>query len=45
MGKIISLPGNTLLVDTGELEMDRILAGYIQVTTGFRERIVMKVEF
>lgn len=45
MEKIISLPGGTLLVDTGELEVDRILAGYMQVTTGFRQRIVMKVEF
>ncbi len=45
MEKIISLRGGTLLVDTGELEVDQILAGYMQVTTGFRERIVMKVEF
>jgi predicted polyphosphate/ATP-dependent NAD kinase len=45
MEKIISLQGGTLLVDTGNLEVDQILAGYMHVTTGFRERIVMKVEF
>ena len=45
MDKIISLPDGTLFVDTGELEVDQILAGYMQVTTGFRERIAMKVEF
>jgi len=45
MEKITSLRGGTLLVDTGEMEVDQILEGYMHVTTGFRERTVMKVEF
>ncbi len=44
MEKIASLHNGTLLVDTGELEVDQMLAGYMQVTTGFRKRTVMKVE-
>ena len=43
--KIASLRCNPLLVDTGELEVDQMLAGYAQVCTGLRERAVMKIEF
>ncbi|MFC1950440.1 ATP-NAD kinase family protein [Chloroflexota bacterium] len=41
--KIFSLRGNPLLVDTGETAINRILSGYIQVVTGFGERLVLKV--
>lgn len=44
MEKIISLRGGPLLVDTGELEVDQMLTGYMQVITGYRERVSMKVE-
>ena len=45
MEKIISLSDGSLLVDTGDSEVDQILAGYVQVTTGFRERVAMRVEY
>jgi len=41
--KIHSLQGRPLLVDTGDLDLDRLLAGYIQVITGRGERIVYRV--
>ncbi|MBW2065201.1 MAG: NAD(+)/NADH kinase, partial [Deltaproteobacteria bacterium] len=44
MEKIASLGGAPLRVDTGDAEADRILSGYIQVITGLRERVVLRVE-
>ena len=44
MEKIGSLQGRPLLVDTGEAEVDRMLAGYVNVHTGFNQRTVMKIE-
>lgn len=41
--KIAALQGRPLLVDTGDPEVDRLLAGYIQVVTGYHEKIVYKV--
>jgi len=44
MEKIISLGGKPLLVDTGELAVDQMLSGYMQVTTAFGQRTMLKVE-
>jgi predicted polyphosphate/ATP-dependent NAD kinase len=42
-GKIHSLRGMPLRVDTGDRGMDEMLSGYIMVLTGYDERIVYKV--
>jgi predicted polyphosphate/ATP-dependent NAD kinase len=41
--KIAALRGRPLLVDTGDPETDKLLAGYIQVVTGYHEKIIYKV--
>jgi predicted polyphosphate/ATP-dependent NAD kinase len=41
--KIAALQGRPLLVDTGDPTVDRLLEGYIQVITGYHERIIYKV--
>jgi predicted polyphosphate/ATP-dependent NAD kinase len=41
--KIAALQGRPLLVDTGDIEVDCLLAGYIQVVTGYHERIIYKI--
>ena len=45
MEKILTLGGEPLLVDTGDMEVDKSLAGYLQVITGFRERTMLKIEY
>ena len=42
-GKIAALRGRPLLVDTGDAEVDRLLAGYIEVVTGYHEKTIYKV--
>jgi len=42
-GKIHSLAGRPLLVDTGDRAVDRMLSGYVRVVTGYHEQIVYKV--
>jgi predicted polyphosphate/ATP-dependent NAD kinase len=42
-GKIQSLSGRPLWVDTGNQSVDESLSGYIKVVTGFREGIVYRV--
>jgi predicted polyphosphate/ATP-dependent NAD kinase len=42
--KLLALEDKRLLVDTGDPELDRSLAGYWRVTVGPREDMVMKVE-
>lgn len=44
-GKIFSLRGRPLLVDTGDPDVDRMLAGYVQIVTGLKERLVYPVAF
>jgi predicted polyphosphate/ATP-dependent NAD kinase len=41
--KILSLKGRPLLVDTGDPDVDRMMAGYIQVRTGYKRRSVYQV--
>jgi predicted polyphosphate/ATP-dependent NAD kinase len=44
-GKIHSLRGRPLWVDTGDQEVDRMLGGYVQVVTGYDERIIYRVAY
>jgi predicted polyphosphate/ATP-dependent NAD kinase len=41
--KIAALLGRPLLVDTGDYELDHLLAGYIKVITGYHERIIYRL--
>jgi len=42
--KIAALQGRPLLVDSGDTEVDRLLAGYFPVISGYHETIIYKVE-
>ena len=42
-GKIHSLGGRPLRVDTGDREVDEMLSGHIRVTTGYNEQIIYRV--
>jgi predicted polyphosphate/ATP-dependent NAD kinase len=42
-GKIQSLRGQPFLVDTGDLEVDQLLVGYVKVVTSYDECIVYRV--
>jgi predicted polyphosphate/ATP-dependent NAD kinase len=42
-GKIAALEGRPLLVDTGDLDVDQMLAGHAAVVTGFHEKIIYRV--
>jgi len=41
--KIHTLSGRPFLVDTGDAQVDQLLVGYIQVVTGYDERVIYKV--
>jgi predicted polyphosphate/ATP-dependent NAD kinase len=42
-GKLAALPGSRLLVDTGDDELDRALAGYRAVITGANSQAICRV--
>jgi predicted polyphosphate/ATP-dependent NAD kinase len=42
-GKINSLNGRPFWVDSGDREVDEMLEGYVQVVTGYHERIMYRV--
>jgi predicted polyphosphate/ATP-dependent NAD kinase len=42
--KLASLEGAPLRVDTGDLEVDRLLAGHLRVITGYGDRAICRVE-
>ncbi len=41
--KLFALKGDPMLVDTGNERVDRLLSGYVNVTTGVKEKVVYKV--
>jgi len=41
--KILSLHGRPLLVDTGDVELDQDLTGYIKIITGYRRSAIHKI--
>jgi predicted polyphosphate/ATP-dependent NAD kinase len=41
--KIAALRGRPLLIDTGDPEVDDLLTGYIEVVTGYHEKIIYKI--
>ena len=43
-GKLASLGGAPLLVDTGDINVDKNLSGYLHVTTGYGRRATYRVE-
>jgi predicted polyphosphate/ATP-dependent NAD kinase len=43
--KIAALRGRPLLVDTGDTEADNLLTGYIEVVTGYHEKIIYKIAY
>ena len=43
VGKINSLRGRPLLVDTGDQAVDEILCGHVRVVTGYHEETVYRV--
>ena len=42
-GKLTRLHGRPLLVDSGDLGLDEVLAGYIQVITGYHEKSIYRL--
>jgi predicted polyphosphate/ATP-dependent NAD kinase len=43
-GKLASLEGAPLMVDTGDPELDRSLSGYVAVITGYRRKAIYRVK-
>lgn len=41
--KLKSLQGRPLIIDTGEPKLDQALSGYIQVTTGYHDHVMVAV--
>jgi predicted polyphosphate/ATP-dependent NAD kinase len=43
VSKLAGLGGEPLLVDTGDVDLDRELSGYVRVVTGYRQESVQRV--
>ena len=43
--KLSSVEGNPLLIDTGNVEVNRRLAGMTEILTGFRDKVLHRVDF
>lgn len=41
--KLLALEGRPLIVDTGDVELDQALSGFIRVTTGYRDYIMYRI--
>jgi len=42
--KLTDLAGRPLLVDTGDMELDRDLAGHIEIITGFQDKVLYPIQ-
>jgi len=42
--KLAALPGGALLVDSGDADVDRLLAGHVRVRTGTRRHMMMRID-
>ncbi len=42
--KLSDLSGRPLLVDTSDMELDKALAGYIEVITGFQDKVLYPIQ-
>lgn len=43
--KLADLNGRPLIADTGDIQLDEALAGFIHVTTGYRDQVLYRVGF
>jgi len=42
--KLADLAGRPLLVDTGDMDLDRALAGHIEIITGFQDKVLYPIQ-
>ncbi|HEY5678921.1 MAG TPA: ATP-NAD kinase family protein [Pseudomonadales bacterium] len=42
--KLVSLDGRPLLIDTDDAELDRTFAGLVEITSGYEDRLLYRVE-
>ncbi len=42
--KLTDLAGRPLLVDTGDMDLDRDLAGHIEIITGFQDKVLYPIQ-
>lgn len=42
--KLLHIPSGRLTVDTGDMELDTALSGYVRVITGYQDSVIFKIE-
>ena len=42
--KLLSIPSSKLTLDTGDIELDIELSGYVRIVTGFNDSVMFKIE-